>query len=93
MFWRARVRHVVLTILLLVVSSTMGASARSADDIDALNKQAVQLYGEGRYAEATAVARQALKLAERMLGEEHPATLLSRSFYLNLLETPVGTVI
>ena len=35
------------------------------------------LYAQGKFADATAIAQQALKLAERRLGKEHPDTLLA----------------
>jgi tetratricopeptide (TPR) repeat protein len=35
----------------------------------------IQLYGQGKYKEAVTVAEEALALAERGLGKEHPNTL------------------
>ena len=54
--------------MLLAIAAPMGARAQGAADIDALNSQVVQLYGQGKYAEATPIAQQALTLAERVLG-------------------------
>ncbi len=54
------------------------ASPRApASDIDALNRQVSQLYGQGKDAEAIPIAQRALALAERTLGKEHPYTLSS----------------
>ena len=71
--WRAAC--VLLTMMFLAMSGPVGAQAQSAADIDALNKQVAQLYGQGKYAEAITVAQQALTFAERVLGREHPDTL------------------
>ena len=51
--------------------------AQRAVEVLALNKQAVQLFGQGKYNEAAAIAEKALALAERVLGPEHPDTLTS----------------
>ena len=64
--WRAAC--VLLTMMFLTAAGPVGAQAQSAADIDALNKRVVQLYGQGKYAEATTVAQQALTFAERVLG-------------------------
>ncbi len=42
------------------------------DNLDALNRQVVQLYQNGEYAKATEVAKRALALAESELGPHHP---------------------
>ena len=49
----------------------------STDSLDALNKQVVQLFVQGKYKEAAGIAEKALALAERVLGPEHPDTLTS----------------
>jgi CHAT domain-containing protein/tetratricopeptide (TPR) repeat protein len=46
--------------------------AQSSSDLDALNQQIVRLFDAGRYAEATAAAEHAVKLAERQFGSDHP---------------------
>ncbi len=61
--------------ILLTTPVPMTVQAQGAADIDALNKQINQLYGQGKYAEATVIAQRALTLAERVLGKEHPGTL------------------
>ncbi len=72
-------QHLAANVLLLAMLAIFSAQAwpQSAEDIDALNKQVVQLYGQGKYAEATAIAQQALTLAEQGLDKEHPNTLKS----------------
>ena len=72
-----RATTVLMIALLLVIAGNRSANAQSADDINALNSQVLRLYGEAKYAEATPIAEQALTLAERVLGHEHPDTLVS----------------
>ncbi len=62
-------------VLLCVAAAAGGAKAQSADDIAAINRQVVQLYGKGNYGEAIALAQRALALAERGLGAGRPDTL------------------
>jgi CHAT domain-containing protein/tetratricopeptide (TPR) repeat protein len=50
----------------------MTARAEGADDAYALNRQVVQLYRQGEYAEATEIAKRVLQLREKALGPEHP---------------------
>jgi CHAT domain-containing protein/tetratricopeptide (TPR) repeat protein len=53
--------------------------AEAAPDIDALNKQALQLYTEGKYAEAADIAGQALAAAEKAGGPNGAPAMLSAS--------------
>ena len=46
-------------------------------DVDTLNRQVVQLYGQGRYAEAIDIARQAVAEAEAAFGPDHATTATS----------------
>jgi tetratricopeptide (TPR) repeat protein len=64
-------------VAMLAAGTPMGAAAQGADDIAALNRQAVQLYGQGKYKEAATVAEKARALAEQAFGPEHPITLQS----------------
>jgi len=75
--WLKRIAANILMVAVLAAVAPTGAQAQGADDVAALNKQVVQLYGRGKYAEATAVAQQTLTLAERVLDKEHPNTLAS----------------
>jgi tetratricopeptide (TPR) repeat protein/CHAT domain-containing protein len=56
---------------------------RPEQEIDELNEQVVQLYGQGKYKEALEPARQVCELARRVLGDEHPDT----ATFLNNLGT------
>jgi CHAT domain-containing protein/tetratricopeptide (TPR) repeat protein len=65
----------------MAVSLTLGAvtsvNAEGAGDVAALNQKAEQVYGEGRYKEAAAIAEGALALAGRTLAADHPDMLTS----------------
>ena len=52
-----------------VVGAT--AARTQADDLDALNRQIVELFQAGKYAQATPMAEQALALTGRRLGPDH----------------------
>src|SRR5262249_4920823 len=52
---------------------------RSAEHALRLNNQAVSLFQRGRYREAIANAREAVKLRQEAFGPEHPATATSLS--------------
>jgi CHAT domain-containing protein/tetratricopeptide (TPR) repeat protein len=68
-----RIMARVMTVAMLALSGVTWALA--AEDIHTLNEQSVQLSNQGKYAEAIAVARRALSLAEKTLGATHPNTL------------------
>ena len=53
----------------------MRRQAQGADRVAALNDQAVRLSGQGRYAEATVIAKQALQLSEKEDGAQNSRTL------------------
>lgn len=75
---RARLGRIagnVLMVAMLATAAPAGAEAQGAADVAALNKQVVQLYGQGKYKEAATIAEKALALAERVLGRERPDTL------------------
>ena len=71
---RAWFRGIAASALLAVILAA-GAYAQHAPDIKALNRQFVQLYEQGKYAEATLIAQRVVALAERTFGKEHPDTL------------------
>jgi tetratricopeptide (TPR) repeat protein len=75
--WLGRIATKVLMVAMLAAGAPMGVAAQGADDIAALNRQALQLYGQGKYKEGATVAEKALAAAERELGKEHPDTLAS----------------
>ena len=58
-------------------AAPIGAQAQGAADIVVLNSKVIQLIWQGKYADATEMAKRALTLAERMLGSEHSYTLTS----------------
>lgn len=68
-----RIMARVMTVAMFALSGVTPALA--AEDIHTLNEQAVQLSNQGKYAEAVAVARRALSLAEKVRGASHPDTL------------------
>jgi CHAT domain-containing protein/tetratricopeptide (TPR) repeat protein len=61
----------------VVVCYGQGPSAEQETKLDALQKQATELYAAGKYAEGISVARAALDLAEKALGPAHPKTATS----------------
>ncbi len=61
-------------VLLSVLLAPSLAPAQSADDADKLVNQYMQLYQEGRYAEAVRVAEKVLAARERLFGPDHPDT-------------------
>jgi CHAT domain-containing protein/tetratricopeptide (TPR) repeat protein len=66
-----RAAALVFLAALSVAVPSPPATAQSGDALDALNQQVVQLYGAGKYAEATDIAQRALALTERQLGPNH----------------------
>jgi CHAT domain-containing protein/tetratricopeptide (TPR) repeat protein len=74
--WRNGV-HASVFLGLFILSGPMAARAQDASEVQALNRQNVQLHGQGKYAEAAATGEKVLALAERTLGKDHPDTLAS----------------
>ena len=68
---------IILILGMLATTDASTAQAQSANEVDALNRQVVQLTDEGKYGEATMMAERTLTLAENSLGKEHPSTLAS----------------
>jgi hypothetical protein len=68
------------TICLPVTQKSYGEAARgqSVGEIEVLDGQVTELYEQGQYAEAIAIAQQCLTLAEQAPGSEHPATRFAR---------------
>jgi CHAT domain-containing protein/tetratricopeptide (TPR) repeat protein len=64
---------IVLAALLMVIAAPMQARERGTDDLDALNKQVQTLYSQGKYAEATEIAKRSLALAQKKFAPDHPA--------------------
>jgi CHAT domain-containing protein len=62
----------IVTLIVLTGIWSAAANAQPGADIDAINKQVVQLYQAGKYAEAIVLAERTVTLAERQLGSDHP---------------------
>ena len=58
-----------------------------SDTLSSRINLASALYAQGKYAEAEAEYRAVLKLEEKVLGAEHPATVLSRNQWAWILAT------
>ena len=63
----------ILVVGLLAVVTSGSTTAQIPDDLTSLNAQVGKLYGQGKYLEATEIAKQSLALAERTFGPEHPS--------------------
>ena len=73
--WLKKLMANVLLVVVLAGAAPSFATAQGADDVSALNERFVELSNEGKYVEAASIAEQALTLAEKVLGNEHPDTL------------------
>ena len=62
-----------IIILVLTIGSSVSALAQGADEVAALERQFVQLVGQGKYAEATPIPKRAVALGEHVYGPDHPA--------------------
>jgi tetratricopeptide (TPR) repeat protein len=74
MLWRAAALIFSVAFLMGIVSSTTGA--QTPDNLTTLNQQFAQLYAAGKYAEAMDVAKDALTMAERVFGADHPNVVI-----------------
>ena len=68
-----RATVLIIIMVLAIGLATPSVKAQQSDDLASLNQQVVALYGAGKYAEATDVAKRSLAVAERQFGPEHPA--------------------
>jgi CHAT domain-containing protein/tetratricopeptide (TPR) repeat protein len=82
-------RAIILIIVMVLAIGLAAPSvkAQQSDNLASLNQQVVALYGAGKYAEATDVAKRSLAVAEQQYGPEHPAV----STALNNLAMLYGT--
>src|SRR5271166_6263855 len=78
MSWILRAAWSFPFLAILAVVPASAAKAQSAD-IVALNQQAVKLHSQDNDKEATAAAENAVVLAQRTLGADHPDTLTAVS--------------
>ena len=80
-----RLGHPILIASILTLLGCFAARADAVEEVGALNRQAAELYGKGKYAEAVSVGERALSLAEKTLGAEDPRTLTSVNNLATLL--------
>src|SRR5271165_1526667 len=71
----AKSSFLLLALGFWVLSSS--ASSAKEDNLDALNQQIVELFGQGKYQEAIPLAEKAVELARRVRGPEDPETATS----------------
>jgi tetratricopeptide (TPR) repeat protein/CHAT domain-containing protein len=70
-------------ILVILFVSMQPVFGQSLEEAEGLTDQVLQLYGQGKYAEAILFAKRAMEIRVRLLGEKHPDTAES---YNNLGE-------
>lgn len=63
--WFRGVAAIGLLAAVLAVAAPCDAAVQGEDDVQALNERVVELYNQGKLAEAAALAGKALALAER----------------------------
>ena len=66
---------VLLALGLWILASP--ACLAQGDDLEALNQRIYKLFEEAKYQEAIPLAEEAVELAQRIYGREHPKTALS----------------
>jgi tetratricopeptide (TPR) repeat protein len=71
--------HALMIAMLLVFAGPVGARAQSEKDVEALNGRIIELYKQGKFAEAIPAAEGTVMAAEFALGKDHPVTLTSVS--------------
>ena len=79
------------TMRLLVMLLPVGVPAQTSDALTRakqLNSEVMQLYRQGRYADAIPKAREALAIRQQALGPAHPAVALSLNNLALLLWAP-----
>src|SRR5205823_352841 len=67
----------LLALAVSIAGLANAACAQSADELSALNAQVDQLYRAGKSNEAIPIAQQALALAERLNGPDHPTVAIA----------------
>ena len=75
-----RAALLIVFVMCLMAIGSINAKTQQSDDVGALNQQATQLYGAGKYAEYTDIVQHALALAERQFGPNH--TNVATELYL-----------
>jgi tetratricopeptide (TPR) repeat protein len=69
-----RVNFISIVSSALLLAWTSDASDQDVNEVEAFNKQILQLHQQGQYTQAMALAVKALKFSEDTLGPEHPET-------------------
>jgi tetratricopeptide (TPR) repeat protein len=69
-----KLNFISLIFCVMLMAWTSDVSGQDVKEVEALNKQILQLHQQGRYAQALELAIKALKLSEDTLGPEHPET-------------------
>jgi CHAT domain-containing protein/tetratricopeptide (TPR) repeat protein len=81
-------RRLVATLIIgALFGIVIAGVAHAQDDPAALNAEVVRLYREGKYAEATEVAKRSLLIREQSLGPDHPDLTSSLSNLAALYES------
>jgi CHAT domain-containing protein/tetratricopeptide (TPR) repeat protein len=62
----------LMTLWVLMVFGGVAALGQGGDDLNALDREVLTLFGQGRYAETAVVAKRLIGLAESKVGPEHP---------------------
>ena len=72
-----RIRIITAAIVLLLAWTTLVHASDAGIEWDILNKEAIELYLQGRYERAIVVAGKALEVANDNVGPDHPAVATS----------------
>lgn len=70
---------IAATLVVIVISSSLGAQEGSIQEANQLNAQAAELAGQGRYREAIPLAEHVVEILEKALGPEHMDTAAALS--------------
>ena len=69
---------------MLIAQAKIGTAQTSEARWNELNAQALQLYKQGKYAEAIPIAQEGLRVAEATFGDSHIAVAASAYLLANL---------
>jgi len=72
-----RIRIITAAIVLLLAWTTLVHASDAGIEWDILNKEAIELYLQGRYERAIVVAGKALEVANDNVGPDHPDVAIS----------------
>src|SRR5208337_5550168 len=80
---RSLLRIICVSLLSLAIAHPLGAQEGRWKE---LNAQVEQLYQQGKFAEATPLAQESLRVAEATFGEQHPDVVTSLNNLASLYE-------